>query len=75
MRSNVVCGECKAEWKRSMVTPEVPNRTRVDWKPFYDEDGHLHQHDPNVTVTHFTCSQGHHWNDEAKGKCACGWVA
>jgi hypothetical protein len=36
---------------------------------FYDEEGILHDHNPNVTTTAYRCSNGHIFETRERHKC------
>jgi hypothetical protein len=44
-------------------------RTLAYAAPFYDEDGVYHDHDPNVSSSTLTCSNGHKWAESSKSPC------
>jgi hypothetical protein len=69
----MICPKCKEEGKRSTVQPGFSSTTAMGYAPYYDEEGRFHRHDPNVTTTEYTCSNGHTWKDKTKPSCHCGW--
>lgn len=69
------CKECQSEGKKSRIQPGSTLKTLHGFKPFYDEDGKLHAHDPNRETQEFTCSNNHKWTEKRYPKCSCGWSA
>jgi len=67
------CPECVAEGKRSKVYIGGSSSTLMAGKTFYDEDGKLHDHDPNSYGTDYRCSNGHRWTETKVHKCWCGF--
>ena len=69
----VRCPECLKAGKRSRVTVGASSSTLLGalHPPFYDKEGCYHSHDPNVTTTQYTCSEGHKWNNLTRSKCWC----
>ena len=65
------CPECVAEGKRSKVYVGGHSSTLMGYLAYYDEDGKLHDHDPNVYSTNYRCSNGHKWTESKKNKCWC----
>lgn len=63
------CPECVAEGERSRVGMEGTTRTLMPTQTFWDEDGVLHMHDPNVATTTYSCSRGHRWREARKPPC------
>jgi hypothetical protein len=43
----------------------------LGWRPFYDEDGRYHRHDPNRRRAHYSCSHGHHFVIKSRPSCPC----
>jgi len=70
----MICQTCKAEGQKSTISVGCGMTTAMGYAPFYDEDGVLHIHDPNVTTRDYTCSRGHSWSASTTSKCpACSW--
>lgn len=67
------CPFCIKEEKRSTIRIGTSISTALAWSPFYDEDGGLHHHNPNHTVTDYHCSNDHVWTESTKQKCWCGY--
>ena len=65
------CKECVANGQKSKVYPGYSTTTCAGVQTFYDEDGKFHIHDPNVTTTTYTCSNGHEWVEDKRSKCFC----
>lgn len=64
------CPECVANDQRSTVyAPSAGRSTLMAGQRFYDEDGTLHDHDPNTTTYSFACSNGHSWVESEKRAC------
>ena len=69
----VICQECEKAGKASRVYPGVSMTTDMYFRPYYDEDGRLHDHDGNTSTTSYSCSNGHEWSKSRTGRCWCGW--
>lgn len=68
------CPDCVKEGKRSRVYPDLSSVTLMHGVTFWDEGGRLHQHDPNITTTGYTCSEGHTWVEQAGPReHPCNW--
>jgi len=63
------CVECVAEGKRSKVNIGMTTVTAAGIHSFYDEDGNIHVHDPNIRSTQYSCSEGHTWTDQRRSEC------
>jgi hypothetical protein len=57
----VKCPECVKAGLRSTVQVGYGTTTLLASRPYYDEDGVLHSHDPNRTSQTYGCSNGHEW--------------
>ncbi len=57
------CRECVATGKRSTVTGGAPMSTLLGTSRYWDKEGNQHIHDPNVTATEYSCSNGHKWTE------------
>lgn len=66
----MICRICRSEGRKSSIrfTTEIITSEFTD--NFYDEDGNLHIHDPNITETTYTCSNGHVWTEREVDDCA-----
>lgn len=69
----MICETCQGEGRTSRVFPGIGFRTAVMGESYYDEQGVFHDHDPNESVSSYSCSNGHHWRVRRYSKCACGW--
>lgn len=69
----MICPECKAQGLKSRVEDLGSSRTLLGYRPFYDEDGKRHVHDPNTITTSYRCSNDHVWTVKRKRECWCGW--
>lgn len=67
----MICEQCKKEGRKSRVFPGASECTLMMYMRFYDEDGREHLHDPNVTTTYYSCSNGHSWREDTRHKCWC----
>lgn len=71
------CPFCVEEGERSIVNvPGYSTRTLMMGHSFYDEDGRLHSHDPNVSSADYSCSRGHRWIHSSRSSCGvdgCEW--
>lgn len=63
------CPECIAEGERSRLTSGGGMTTLLGYRPYYDEDGVYHDHDPNTTTTGYSCSRGHKFTIRTKRSC------
>jgi hypothetical protein len=68
------CPTCVAEGETSKVVwrEEGPS-TSIPWQPFTDENGWVHEHDPNANMHIFECTRGHEWSGIQRKACWCGW--
>jgi hypothetical protein len=69
----VICPECSRKGLRSVVTIGELSITLMAVHDFYDEDGKRHHHDMNTRTTRYSCSNGHHWTEQRRTPCWCGW--
>ncbi len=67
------CPTCVKEGKRSKVHIGHSTTTLLNVHWFYDEDGEEHCHDPNTSLTGYSCTRGHQWQVQDKNDCWCGW--
>ena len=65
------CPECVQNNQKSRVKVGYSTCTLLKFTSFYDEDGNYHNHDPNTTTTHYSCSNGHTWVGRVQNKCWC----
>ena len=68
----MICLECAKEKKLSKVYSGVPYTTLSYSLPFYDELGRPHDHNNNISVVNYSCSNGHIWEERSVSKCWCG---
>jgi len=68
------CEECeKAGVKPDRIYCEGSSSTLLGYSPYYDGDGKLHDHDPNMVSTSYKCSNGHRWGVTSRRSCpTCG---
>lgn len=70
----MICEKCRAEGMGSEVDIVRETSTLVQGRYFYDEQGLLHCHDPNIHTATLRCSQGHEWQIEKRHHCMiCTW--
>ncbi len=70
----MICPKCKSENRKSIVYVGMSESTAMYAPPFYDEQNVYHNHDPNTTTTHYTCSNGHEFRETKTHKCpGCDW--
>lgn len=74
MFNKVLCPECEKTGEKSIVYTHGISSTLMGWKPYYDQNGDYHDHDPNKKSEHFTCSKGHIFDIDHTHKCWCGWT-
>ena len=67
-----ICLQCQKEGTRSTVRCTFGYRS-LYLNRFYDEEGHLHVHDPWGVKVWWSCSLGHDWMENTEGVCWCGW--
>ena len=71
----MICQACREQGLRSSVTIRGSFRTALGYRPYYDEEGVLHQHDPNGVTREYECSLGHSWSEKEYPSCpSCGWT-
>lgn len=64
------CEQCIEGGKTSRVYSVGSTSTLMGGGgPYWDEDGVLHRHEPNVTTTGYQCSNGHSWYVRRKPRC------
>lgn len=64
------CPECVESGETSKVYDRGQTRTLMGGGGrFWDEDGELHSHDPNIVTSGFQCSNGHMWATKRKISC------
>lgn len=69
----MICEECNSQGLKSKVYPGAVMCTAMGYQTYYDEQGKLHTHDPNITTESFHCSNNHSWSRKQSGSCWCGW--
>lgn len=69
----MICDQCRKESRTSNVEETIHIKTAAFYAPFYDEEGKLHIHDNNATVSKYTCSNGHTFSRKSEIHCWCGW--
>lgn len=67
------CPACIRESAISSVELGWAEETLIGWKPFYDESGEVHAHDPNRRTRSVRCSRGHRLDVIEYKECWCGW--
>jgi hypothetical protein len=69
----LLCPVCQEEGLKSSVKGSDTFTTCAGVQAYWDEDGDYHRHDPNVSTTSYSCSNGHHFTVRTKRGCAsCG---
>lgn len=66
------CPTCVEEGTRSIVYDRGSSITLLGHRPFYDEDGVYHNHNPNNITTVYGCSNGHRFSTKHKPDCPVG---
>lgn len=58
---HLICPFCKRAGLTSVVMPGYSTSTAIGWQMgYYDEEGnYIENTDPNITTSHFSCSNGH----------------
>ena len=68
------CPECVEQGLKSKVFGGTGYVTCLAYKPYYDEDGVFHSHDPNQHTQRMSCSNGHGWTETSQMSCPnCDW--
>ena len=70
------CPECRKLGQRSKVFFNKRIVQLLHTTDFWDEDGRLHVHDPNLVTASFSCSKGHRWSETERPVCPvkeCEW--
>lgn len=67
----MICEECQKEGLKSTIRIGVSSSTLAYCPPFYDEEGRLHHHDPNINTINYSCSNGHNFSKSSKSRCWC----
>jgi len=57
----LLCPGCVEEGLKSTVSHETRAHYLMAWRPYWDEEGDYHVHDPNSHASWFRCSNGHVW--------------
>jgi len=63
------CPGCQLSGDTSKVYINGTTKTLMGWRPYYDEDGNYHSHDPNRATTGYSCSNGHEWSITSTPSC------
>lgn len=66
----MICRKCQEEGKTSQVQSLGGSTTLMGWKPYYDEQGKFHNHNPNTERMVYRCSNGHTWDIVRKPPCS-----
>ncbi len=67
------CPRCQNKRIKSRIYLQGTVRTALAPAIWWDEDGELHAHDPNVLSSKYMCGRGHQWEETETGTCWCGW--
>ena len=68
----MICKACELNGVKSTI--EVTSKQDLCVRPYYDEEGQYHIHDPYLLGEAYKCSKGHEWKSEGtKYVCWCGW--
>jgi hypothetical protein len=60
------CPQCAKEGNApEWIRTESSTRTLMGYETYYDKDRRYHCHDPNRTMTRYSCSMGHEWSEES----------
>lgn len=64
------CPKCEKVGQKSSVQEHGTFATSMFVKRYWDDDGEkIHNHDPNIYSTSYSCSQGHEWAMSRIGSC------
>jgi len=70
------CPICEGAGQVSKVYCHGGGTTLMAYTVYYDEDGVLHDHDPNTHTDSYSCSEGHAWTEKRIKQCpaeGCGY--
>lgn len=71
----MICTKCRDVGQRSRVDVLGSiTGTMTKKEVFFDEDGDMHVHDPNIVTTAYRCSNGHRFQERSSWQCTCGWM-
>jgi len=65
----MICPVCEENEKSSTVSIINFSYENLIIKTYYDENGELHTHDPNIYVTKYRCSNNHIFTISGKSHC------
>lgn len=64
-----VCPDCSEHRLKSTVRGGGVTTTLMNGDSYWDENGDRHYHDPNSTLRHYACSNGHNFCTVTRPKC------
>jgi hypothetical protein len=68
------CWQCREAGVESEVKAHTPpEKTLGQSMPFYDKNGHYHNHDESYVRGTYECTNGHTWILDEYNECWCGW--
>jgi len=72
---NFICPFCAREGLKSRLMTGGGSVTAMAYTSYYDEEGRLHNHDPNTRRNGFRCTNGHIFDHKHTGACRnCTWT-
>lgn len=63
------CPKCQEENTKSTLQLSGGSMTLMCNQPFYDVNGHYHNHDPNIFTQNWSCSNGHGGDIKSSHSC------
>ena len=74
LRPPPVCKECAKDGKKSRILEESKDVSESSYQPYWDSNGHYHNHNPSKLAVNYKCAEGHSWSEEFQGSCQnCDW--
>jgi hypothetical protein len=73
MKPIVLCPQCQEARQVSQVYDAGSSQTAIGHRPYWDEQGRRHVHNPNRIRWSFRCTNGHSWTEDERFECpTCG---
>lgn len=63
------CKTCELEGKQSNVFSAAFRTTLLSHTSFYDKEGQYHNHNPNIIIKGYVCSNQHQWTEQSIEPC------
>ena len=68
-RVKLFCTECQEAGLKSRVRSHGGRSTLIGFRPYHDGEGAFHSHDPNISTSGYSCSNGHTFTRKTKKLC------